>query len=61
MIEAVDLAIHAIFTKRCEDLGLRVCDLPAWPLRVKIGRTFLPDIFRAVQNLPAGFLAFPEI
>jgi len=61
MIEVADLAVCAILTKRREDFGLRVSDLPAWPLRIKIGRTFLPDVFRAVQNLPAGFLAFPEI
>ncbi len=61
MIEAVDFAVCAIFTKRREDFGLRVCDFPAWPLGIRISRTFLTDIFRATHHLPARFFAFPEI
>ncbi len=61
MIETIDLAVCAIFTKGREDFGPGVSDLPAWPFGIKISRTVLADIFRTNHYLPAGILAFPEI
>ncbi len=61
MIEAVDFAICAIFTKRREDFGLRIGNLPTWPLGMRISRTFLTDVFRATHYLLADIFVFPEI
>jgi hypothetical protein len=61
MMQAVDLAVCTIFSKGCQDFGLGVCNLPAWPLRVQISRTFRVNVLRAVQYLPAGFFVFKEI
>ncbi len=58
MVEAVDLAVCAILTKRRENFGLRVSNFPARPLGIKISRTFLADIFRATHYLPAGLFTF---
>jgi hypothetical protein len=61
MPEAVDFAVCAILAKGCQDLRLGVCNLMARSFRVKISRTVLTDIFRAVHYLPAGFFALTEI
>jgi hypothetical protein len=61
MPEVVDLAVCAIPTKGCQDFRLGECNLPARPFRVKISRTVLADIFRAVHYLPTGFFALTEI
>jgi len=61
MIEAVDLAVRAIFTEGRQGFTLGICDLPARPFGIKIGRTFLTNIFRAVHYFPAGFFAFAKI
>jgi len=61
MTEAVDLAVDAIFTERCQDFRLGICNVPTWPFGIKISRTFLTDVFGAVHCLPAEFFAFTEI
>jgi hypothetical protein len=61
MIETIDLAEYAIFSQGRQDFALGVCNFPAWPFRIKISRTFLVDIVRAIHYLPAGIFASWQI
>jgi hypothetical protein len=60
-IEFKDLAIFAISLDPKQDLTFRISNIPTRSFLVKISRTIYIDIFRTIQNNPAGIFIIPEI
>jgi hypothetical protein len=49
VIKAVDFTVFTILMDADQDLTLGASHLPAWPFGIKISRTFLVNIFRAIH------------